>query len=260
MKWIYLPPLLIYSSAGVSGLTNIVGIFFLKDYLNLSAAFIASIGFWAGIPWALKMPVGFLVDKFWGYKNYLVYVGAIVIFISLFIMYLLLINRPYMEIYLPSETWFIISTILTPVGYVIQDVVADAMTVEAVETNSDVNNDKVLIKDKAEAAEKLESARKQRIVIETEKPSQTTDTVNIAAFARSTINKKGESVYARRSFQTFDHWTECAFFNTNENAQRFFLSTGGPKVDLKNLDPDGDGFACAWDPSIYRQLAIPADK
>ena len=116
------------------------------------------------------------------------------------------------------------------------------------------------IKDKAEAAEKLESARKQRIVIETEKPSQTTDTVNIAAFARSTINKKGESVYARRSFQTFDHWTECAFFNTNENAQRFFLRTGGPKLDLKNLDPDGDGFACAWDPSIYRQLAIPTDN
>ena len=39
-RWIYLPPLLIYLSAGVSGLTGIVGIFFLKDYLNLSAAFI----------------------------------------------------------------------------------------------------------------------------------------------------------------------------------------------------------------------------
>ena len=64
-RWIYLPPLLIYLSAGVSGLTGIVGIFFLKDYLNLSAAFIASIGFWTGIPWALKMPVGFIVDKFW---------------------------------------------------------------------------------------------------------------------------------------------------------------------------------------------------
>ena len=116
------------------------------------------------------------------------------------------------------------------------------------------------IKDKAEAAEKLESARKQRIVIETEKPSHSAGTINIAAFARSTINKKGESVYARSPFQTFDHWTECAFFNTNANAQRFFLRTGGPKVDLKNLDPDGDGFACDWDPSIYRQLAIPADK
>ena len=116
------------------------------------------------------------------------------------------------------------------------------------------------IKDKAEAAEKLESARKQRILIETETPSHRADTVNIAAFARSTINKKGESIYARRSFQTFDNWTECAFFDTNENAQRFFLRTGGPKLDLKNLDPDGDGFACAWDPAIYRQLAIPTDN
>ena len=39
-----------------------------------------------------------------------------------------------MEIYLPAETWFILSSILTPIGYVIQDVVADAMTVEAVES------------------------------------------------------------------------------------------------------------------------------
>ena len=69
LKWTYIPPLLIYASAGVSGLTNIVGMFFLKDYLNLSAAFIASIGFWAGIPWALKMPVGFKEDKCWKNKK-----------------------------------------------------------------------------------------------------------------------------------------------------------------------------------------------
>ena len=63
-KIAYLPPLLIYASAGVSGLTSIVGIFFIKDFLSLSAAFIASIGFWAGIPWALKMPIGFLIDRY----------------------------------------------------------------------------------------------------------------------------------------------------------------------------------------------------
>ena len=33
---------------------------------------------------------------------------------------------------LPVETWFVISALLAPVGYVLQDVVADAMTVEAV--------------------------------------------------------------------------------------------------------------------------------
>ena len=132
-RWTYLPPLLIYLSAGVSGLTGIVGIFFLKDYLNLSAAFIASIGFWAGIPWALKMPIGFLVDKFWNKKNYLVFLGAIIVFISILIMFLLISERKLMEIYFSAETWYIISSILTPIGYVIQDVVADAMTVEAVE-------------------------------------------------------------------------------------------------------------------------------
>ena len=47
----YLLPLMIYVAAGVSGLTGIVGMFFIKDYLNLSAAFLAGLGFWAGIPW-----------------------------------------------------------------------------------------------------------------------------------------------------------------------------------------------------------------
>ncbi len=139
-RWIYLPPLLIYLSAGVSGLTGIVGIFFLKDYLNLSAAFIASIGFWAGIPWALKMPIGFIVDKFWKNKNLLVLVGALVIFKSLLIMFFLITNRELMEQYLPAETWFILSSILTPIGYVIQDVVADAMTIEAVESEGNKSN------------------------------------------------------------------------------------------------------------------------
>ncbi len=139
-RWIYLPPLLIYLSAGVSGLTGIVGIFFLKDYLNLSAAFIASIGFWAGIPWALKMPIGFIVDKFWKSKNYLIVLGALIVFKSLLIMFFLISKRDFMEIYLSAETWFILSSILTPIGYVIQDVVADAMTVEAVESKGNKLN------------------------------------------------------------------------------------------------------------------------
>ena len=133
LRWVYIPPLLIYVSAGVSGLTNIVGVFYLKDYLNLSASFIASLGFWIGIPWSLKMPVGFLVDKYWRIRDYLVYLGSLIIFISLLIMFLLLTDRSFMEIYFEAEKWYIISAILTPIGYVIQDVVADAMTVEAVE-------------------------------------------------------------------------------------------------------------------------------
>ena len=131
-RWTYLPPLMIYVAAGVSGLTGIVGTFFVKDYLNLSAAFLAGLGFWAGIPWALKMPLGHLVDLIWKRKNYLVYLGASLIAFSLIIMYALIIHTEKMSTIFNVETWFVISVILAPVGYVVQDVVADAMTVEAV--------------------------------------------------------------------------------------------------------------------------------
>ena len=131
-KWSYLPPLMIYVAAGISGLTGIVGTFFVKDYLNLSAAFLAGLGFWAGIPWALKMPLGHLVDLIWERKNYMVFIGASLISLSLLIMYGLIIHTEWISNFLTVETWFVISVLLAPVGYVVQDVVADAMTVEAV--------------------------------------------------------------------------------------------------------------------------------
>ena len=108
----------------------------------MSAAFIASIGFWAGIPWALKMPIGFLIDRYWNLKQYFVYLGAFLVSISLLIMYGILAHKSIMLEYLEIKVWFILSSILTPIGYVLQDVVADAMTVEAVEPNFKNNTKK----------------------------------------------------------------------------------------------------------------------
>jgi hypothetical protein len=132
MRISFLPPLMIYLAAGVSGLTGIVGTFFVKDYLGLSASFLASLGFWAGIPWTLKMPVGHVVDLFWRWKSGFVFIGAGLIAASLLIMVGLLSFTEVMLRIWPAEAWFILSTLLAPVGYVVQDVVADAMTVEAV--------------------------------------------------------------------------------------------------------------------------------
>jgi len=56
---------MVYVAAGISGLTAIVGTFFVKEYLGLSAEFLAGLGFWAGIPWALKMPLGHVVWAMW---------------------------------------------------------------------------------------------------------------------------------------------------------------------------------------------------
>jgi hypothetical protein len=128
----YLPPLMVYVAYGISGLTGIVGTFFVKEYLGLSAAFLAALGFWAGIPWALKMPLGHLVDLVWRWKSWLILLGAGLIMASLLIMVGLLSDREAMVAIMPAEAWFVLSALLAPVGYVIQDVVADAMTVEAV--------------------------------------------------------------------------------------------------------------------------------
>lgn len=132
MRWSYLPPLMVYMAAGISGLTGIVGTFFVKDYLGLSAAFLAALGFWAGVPWALKMPLGHLVDLIWRWKSVMVFFGAGMITASLGIMIGLLSDRDAMSAVLAPGAWYVASVLLATVGYVVQDVVADAMTVEAV--------------------------------------------------------------------------------------------------------------------------------
>ncbi|GBF26237.1 folate-biopterin transporter [bacterium MnTg02] len=132
VRWSYLPPLMVYFAAGISGLTAIVGAFFIKEYLGLSAAFLAGLAFWAGLPWAIKMPLGHLVDLIWRWKAILVYLGSGLIALSIAIMYGLVAHTSAMSEVMNVEAWYVLSVLLAPIGYVVQDVVADAMTVEAV--------------------------------------------------------------------------------------------------------------------------------
>jgi len=132
MRLSYVPPLMVYFAAGVSGFTGIVESFYVKDELGLSAAFLAGLGFWAGLPWALKMPIGHLVDLFWRRKALFVYFGAFLMAVGLLVMVGLTGYREQMEGVLAADIWYVLATLLSPIGFVIQDVVADAMTVEAV--------------------------------------------------------------------------------------------------------------------------------
>jgi len=128
----YLPPLMVYLAYGISQLTGVVGIFFVKDYLDLSAAFMAALGFWMNMPWLMKMLIGHVVDLIWRYKAIIVFIGAGLITASLLIMLGLLSHPTAMRALMPFSVWYVLSALLAPVGYVLQDVVADAMTVEAV--------------------------------------------------------------------------------------------------------------------------------
>ena len=131
MRLSYLPPLMVYAAAGISGLTSIVGTFYVKERLGLSAEFLAALGFWMMLPWALKMPLGHLVDLMWRWKSLLVYMGAGLITLSVLIMIGLLGHGVPCE-RLPRGSMVRSGFNARPIGYVLQDVVADAMTVEAV--------------------------------------------------------------------------------------------------------------------------------
>lgn len=75
---------------------------------------------------------------------------------------------------------------------------------------------------------------------------------NVVKFALSTSHAKGTPVYERSSLQLGNPKAACARFASSDKAQQAFLEAGGPERDRKGLDPDGDGFACDWDPSPFR--------
>jgi len=125
---------MIYFTAGIAAFTGIIEAFFVKDYLKLSPENLAALGFWVGIPWAMKAPFGQLVDKFWKYKAGLVYIGAALMAGSIGIMVGLTDNawREVMIRFMSAEAWYVLACVLSPFGFILQDVVADALTVEAV--------------------------------------------------------------------------------------------------------------------------------
>ena len=76
---------------------------------------------------------------------------------------------------------------------------------------------------------------------------------NIVQYAIDSQNGLGVAAFSRNNpFREKQSVTACAKFASADLAQIDFLQRGGPERDPKSLDPDGDGFACAWDPTPFR--------
>lgn len=103
-------------------------------------------------------------------------------------------------------------------------------------------------------AERLAQQRAQYEVIQPGAlPQRTSDSgPNIVAFALSTSHAPGVPMYRRSSLTFTNSVAACANFASPDRAQEAFLAAGGPDRDRKNLDPDGDGYACSWDPRPFR--------
>ncbi|MDW3222720.1 MAG: hypothetical protein R8G34_07480 [Paracoccaceae bacterium] len=107
-------------------------------------------------------------------------------------------------------------------------------------------------------AERIASNAAQYEVVQPEAlPTRSTDAQpNIVAFALETKHPKGQSVYARAGFGGESRAERnCADYASPDLAQIDFLGRGGPVRDRRGLDPDGDGYACTWDPAPFRRAS-----
>lgn len=107
-------------------------------------------------------------------------------------------------------------------------------------------------------AARIAANRQQYEVIQpTALPSRAgTSQPNVVQYALQTNHPKGTKVYRRISIASAAKFQRnCAQYNSSDEAQIDFLSFGGPERDRKGLDPDGDGYACAWDPAPFRRAS-----
>jgi hypothetical protein len=123
--------------------------------------------------------------------------------------------------------------------------ISDEQNFEAVSARETIQSD----------AERLAQLRANYQVVQPEAlPERQGDTgPNIVAFALQTTNAVGQPVYRRSGFRAEARFeSACARYTSADEAQRAFLERGGPEDDRLGVDPDGDGFACYWDPSPFR--------
>lgn len=125
---------------------------------------------------------------------------------------------------------------------------------------SDENNfDAVASRQSIESdAARIEANRKQYEVIQpTALPSRSGNTQpNVVQYALQTSHPRGTKVHRRVSIASAARTQRnCSQYASEDEAQIDFLSFGGPDRDRKGLDPDGDGYACGWDPAPFRRVA-----
>lgn len=127
----YLPILITYFAYGASGITGVALLYFQKEVLQLTPADVAGIGFWLGLPWSMKMVVGVASDRFpiaGHHRRPYLFLGAI----GSLVGYGLLATG------VDTRASYLVALLLVTVGFMVQDVVADALSVEIATTDEEI--------------------------------------------------------------------------------------------------------------------------
>lgn len=78
----------------------------------------------------------------------------------------------------------------------------------------------------------------------------------LVRYAHQESQNPGQTKYPRSGVSANAAARACLAFPSVNAAQTAFIAAGGPVIDPRGLDPDGDGFVCGWDPRPYRQSRL----
>ena len=76
---------------------------------------------------------------------------------------------------------------------------------------------------------------------------------NVVAYAPATDHVVGTPRHGRSDPSAERAARACARYVSDDLAQTAFLQAGGPEGDRLGMDPDGDGYACNWNPERFRR-------
>ncbi len=125
-------------------------------------------------------------------------------------------------------------------------VMSDEQDFEAVSVRETIESDAI----------RRQNQQRRLVVFQPSELPEKPGDASVAQFALSVTHEPGTKVYPRLGalFGSLSHEERCAAYPDDEAAQLAFLDAGGPSADKLGVDPDGDGFACGWTPSIYRSM------
>ncbi|MFK7753667.1 MAG: hypothetical protein AB8B51_14065 [Sedimentitalea sp.] len=107
----------------------------------------------------------------------------------------------------------------------------------------------------ASDAARIERNRQQyQVIAPTAVPSRPANSgPNIVSYALSTQHPRGTRLHSRSGLNLAARAQRaCANYPSADQAQIDFLAKGGPERDRLGVDPDGDGYACTWNPAPFR--------
>ena len=131
MRLAYLPVLVTYFCYGASGITSVALLYFQKDALGITPAEAAGIAFWVALPWSTKMVAGVASDVYpilGSRRVAYMLVGALLTFAG----------YAWLATTASSRVTYLAAMVLIAVGFMVQDVVADALSVEVARNDEEI--------------------------------------------------------------------------------------------------------------------------